>query len=294
MNLNKNIKHNWARVRNILTDPLNSGPALYLSRHCFGNLAGMEQNIKGRLDIGKARFFSDINYLPEYEECIRDLTVDGITFIPELYNQELIKKISTRFDLLAEDVTVTRNPPPDQMWNYRRDIDPADQVMPELFELVDEKVSNILTGYYKSPFGVNWCKIWRNMNVPSKTTEKKEYFSSHWHNDSTKYSKMTLFVLISNVSEDDGPMHVLNKSRTQFLIRRGFGHRDDYKLPSEVLEDPLHVNKFTGPPGTAIICSTAMCFHRASIPAVGHNRDMVRIDFLPSRKTVPLDRLTVS
>jgi len=294
MILNRTIEHNLARVRQILTDPLSSGPAFQFSRRCFGNLAGMKQNLKGRIEERAARFLNSSESFPAYEEFVKKLTIDGITTVPEFYDSALIERISNRFESLVDDVTVTRNPPPDKMWNYRRDIDPADQVLPELFELVDERVSNILTGYYKSPFQINWCKIWRNLNVPREMTEQQEFFSSHWHNDSTKCSKISLFILLSDVTEDDGPMHVMTKPRTQFLIRKGFGQRDDYKIPSEVLEDPAHVIKFTGRAGTAIICSTAMCLHRASIPIQGHHRDMVRIDFLPSRISGSLDRLVTS
>ena len=67
----------------------------------------------------------------------------------------------------------------------------------------------------------------------------------------------------------------------------GFKGRHDYGLPIEVVEDPKHVVKLVGPPGTAVLCNPQLCLHRADIPAKGQIRDIIEFRFRPSNK--PLD-----
>ena len=57
---------------------------------------------------------------------------------------------------------------------------------------------------------------------------------------------------MDDVTDADGPFCLQPRPRSVYLMRNGFGDRDDYRLPDTVLEDPEHMIKLTGPAGTAI------------------------------------------
>jgi len=64
----------------------------------------------------------------------------------------------------------------------------------------------------------------------------------------------------------------------------GFRNRHRYNLSKDVLEDPNHVVKAIGPTGTAMLCNTELCLHRAEIPEEGHFRDIIQFQFGSSKK----------
>ncbi|MGH7896719.1 MAG: hypothetical protein ACREQQ_02140, partial [Candidatus Binatia bacterium] len=68
------------------------------------------------------------------------------------------------------------------------------------------------------------------------------------------------------------------------LMRRGWGNRNEYRVPDDVVEDSGHVVVFTGPAGAVMIADTTRCLHRASNPAPGHHRDIIQFQFVPSTR----------
>jgi len=112
--------------------------------------------------------------------------------------------------------------------------------------------------------------------IDAKFKIKSELFSNHWHcdnRDTDSYWK--IFILLSDVTDDDGPLHLVTRSRTKELMKMGFHTRDDYDLSDDVLYDPKYLVKHTGPIGTVVIGNPTLCLHRAGIPSLGHTRDMI-------------------
>jgi hypothetical protein len=70
-------------------------------------------------------------------------------------------------------------------------------------------------------------------------------------------------------------------------MKMNFGHREDYQIPMEILEDPKHVVKFTGQAGSAIFANTTTCLHRAGNPQ--NTRDILQFMFKSSDKPLPKD-----
>ena len=91
---------------------------------------------------------------------------------------------------------------------------------------------------------------------------------------------------LSNVTENDGPLHLQSIPRTTELMKQKFKNRLDYGVPMEVMEDPKHVVKCTGPPGSAFFANTTTCFHKAGNPQ--NTRDMVQLLFRSSKE--PMDK----
>ena len=129
---------------------------------------------------------------------------------------------------------------------------------------------------------------YRNYAVPAGIAEG-EIYSSNWHCDARRPSLLKLMLNISDVTDQDGPFHVVSRQRTRTLLTMGFKNRHDYGLPDDVMEDPQHVVKLVGPSGTGMLCCTYRCLHRAGIPAPGRHRDLLRMVFVPSARPLADD-----
>jgi ectoine hydroxylase-related dioxygenase (phytanoyl-CoA dioxygenase family) len=82
------------------------------------------------------------------------------------------------------------------------------------------------------------------------------------------------------VTEDHGPFHILPLSQSHKLAKQRAGRFSPEKLDQFV--EAEHVIKCVGSAGTALLCNTELCWHRAGIPAEGNHRDIVQFQFKPS------------
>lgn len=88
-----------------------------------------------------------------------------------------------------------------------------------------------------------------------------------------------MFVALSDIDENCGPLHLLPRPRTRQIIRQGFKNRDDYGVSLENIEDPAHLVKFEGTRGAVMFANVTQCLHRAGVPALGHIRDIAELQF---------------
>lgn len=283
------LAKNYLRVSATLQDPLSSGPVLAVSRAIYGNTAGFRQNLYGQVDALRVRLSCRLIPNPDYAVPARELAEHGITRLPGQYPPALVAAIGQKIEQQRgqrdEHDGGAESAP------YKEVIEDVAQRIPELFGLVDERVTAILESYYRGYFQVHNVVCWRIHHAPRNVTDKREVFSNRWHCDSSPTSAVSLFVIPSDVTPEDGPMHVLNRQRTRLLLRSGFNSRSDYGVSHYVLEDPSHISKLEGSAGTAWLISTPHCFHRASIPAPGRRRDIIRIDLAPSTRPVGHDEI---
>lgn len=91
-----------------------------------------------------------------------------------------------------------------------------------------------------------------------------------------------MFVALSDIDDDCGPLHFLPRPATRRILRAGFKSRHDYGLPIERIEDPGHIQKFTGPRGSVIFVNVTQCLHRAGVPVAGRYRDIAEFQFRAS------------
>jgi hypothetical protein len=156
----------------------------------------------------------------------------------------------------------------------------AEQV-PELMDLITPQMLDAVRQYYGTNFRLLNVSAWRNWSIPSAPLAEEAY-SNNWHTDGRRIDMLKVFVTGSDVTVDDGPTHVLSREWTHAVVRRGYNHRRDYQIPVEFIENPEHMVKLTGPAGTALLCNTNLCFHRASVPAEGRSRDLIEYRFIAS------------
>ena len=250
----------------------------------YGNTAGLRHNILGSLTKLKTKqqkqklLSSDaISYLNEF----------GYVKLDNLYDQNMIQKFIESYLKLIEDDRYSTIRTEYKGKVYSRYVNMIYKQIPEIKNFLTDKLIRIIKDHYGGNFQVHHVLAWRNYHVPEELTKEKEMFASHWHCDGRDTTRITLFVNLCDVSENTGPLHVQSINRTKQLVKMGFKGRRDYGLPIEVVEDPKHVVKLVGPPGTAVLCNPQLCLHRADIPAKGQIRDIIEFRFRPSNK--PLD-----
>jgi hypothetical protein len=157
----------------------------------------------------------------------------------------------------------------------------AEEAAPELLQLLTGEVLDAVRRYYRSNFRLFNVGVWRNFNVPGIKPED-DTLSNNWHADLRRVDMVKVFIVASDVTEEDGPTHAITREWTREVLRRGFGHRRDYRLPVETIEHPDHLVQLTGPAGTALLVNTNLCFHRAGVPAAGRSRDIIEFRFVAS------------
>lgn len=246
----------------------------------FGNTTGVVNNLTGRSKLNTS---IDENLKNENPELYH-LKKHGFTKYENNYKKELVERLSEKFDRLIEDEKTSFPSSGFKGHVYQRVMKNPEKIFPELAELITKDVREFNDGYYKTNYKIKYILCVRNYPVPKEIRKEREMFANFWHMDNRNSSELKFFVYLSDVTEKDGPFHVQSKERTKELIKLGFGNRDHYDLPLDVLEDPNHVKKMTGPKGTTLYGNVTVCLHRAGDPDEGHQRDMVQIFLVPSEK----------
>lgn len=123
-------------------------------------------------------------------------------------------------------------------------------------------------------YHVNVGNVWRNKSIPEEY-RKSELFSQYWHYDKVvDFRNIQLFVLLQDVSEDEGPFEYIAEP-------------DEYNLMASVLrrdnsDFSARKSKLTGKRGDTLLFSTGSTPHRAGVPAPGRHRDIFSVAFFPA------------
>jgi len=246
----------------------------------FGNTTGVVRSISGRNTLNTIMDSELAKNNPE----LFHLKKHGFTKYTNSYEKLMINELSVKFDKLIED-DKTSFP----IAGYKgkinsRAIKNPEKCFPELTKLLTNDIREFISGYYRTNYKIKYIYCGRNYSVPEAIQKEHEMFSNFWHMDRNNSSELKFFVYLSDVTEKDGPFRLQSKIRTKELIKMGYGNRDHYDIPLDVLEDPSYVNKIIGPKGTTMFGNVTTCLHRAGIPENGHIRDMVQIFLVPSDK----------
>lgn len=125
---------------------------------------------------------------------------------------------------------------------------------------------------YESPL------FFRNYNIP-KEFQNYDIYSNVWHQDSHDGNiLLKIFILLSDVSEVDGPFIFLERTDTKKYwkdLRERWTFQKFKKIP-EFKEE----KRVIGKKGDFVIVNTASCMHRASVPI--NLRDMAQITLYPN------------
>tara|TARA_B100000886_G_scaffold307078_1_gene239888 strand:- start:40538 stop:41329 length:792 start_codon:yes stop_codon:yes gene_type:complete len=151
-------------------------------------------------------------------------------------------------------------------------IDPKNKV---ISDLVKEGAKYISQDYGKSLW-VN-ALLYDIYNIPQEYYRVDTY-SNIWHQDSHDgYLVFKMFVLVEDVSDDDGPFIFLDRKST---IRYWRLARDRNSDPNNAINPLFGIAKsFTGKKGEIMLINTATCFHRDSVPI--KDRKILCITYFP-------------
>lgn len=132
----------------------------------------------------------------------------------------------------------------------------------------------VLRMFLGDGYRINEGNVWRNHSIPSEY-RNTELFSQHWHYDKVvDFRNIQLFVLLGDVTEDDGPFEYVGNPDEHIILPSVFD-RNNKDLDRKT-------RKLIGKRGDTFLFSTGSTPHRAGIPAEGRHRDIFSVAFFPA------------
>ena len=251
------------------------------SKVIYGNVAGFRENLAGRRKLSSTR--SKLNIDKSKEPLIKELKKNAVLGLGNPYDKSLLEIIQKKYNSIIENEEHSYVRTEYKGKVYSRTPKLAHKNIPELSQLLTEDIIQLIEGWYNGHFQVRYLICWRNYHVPPEVVKEAETFSDRWHCDRRNTDIFKLFVNLSDVTDKDGPFHIQTISRTKELLKMGFRSRHKYNVSNETLLDPNRVIKAVGSVGTALLCNTELCLHKAGIPEKGHFRDIIQFQFIASK-----------
>ena len=248
----------------------------------YKNTAGLEANLKGRKSRKLMQKYHK-KEMPKNPKII-EFQKKGYVSLGIPYDKEILEKVVEKYNKMIEDdkFSFVRSEYKGKV--YSRMINRAHKQIPELKELITSELKEMFEEHFGGNFQINYTAMWRNYHVPPQVQAEKEIFSSAWHCDGADTEEITLFINLSDVKDEHGPLHLQSFERTKELVKMGFKTRQNPDIPLDVLEDPNYVVKNNGIPGTTILANSSICMHKAGLPKSGCMRDIMQFKIAPSRE----------
>ena len=256
-----------------------------LGKIFYGNLSGFKNNIKGKRKLVKSLNQAEV----ESNLQVQELWSKGYLKLGEPHKKSDLEAIRSKYNKMIESDEYSFVRTQYKGEAYTREILNVSKNIPELASLLNNDIIDLIEQYYNSHLEVISVICWRNYHVPPKIVKETETFSDRWHCDKQNTDYFSLFVVLSDVTEEDGPLHFQPIDRTKYLIKNGFGNRHNYNVSPELLNNPKYVAKAIGPSGTSFLINTEFCLHRAGIPSHDRFRDIIQFRFSPSKKPLQND-----
>ena len=267
-----------------------------LSKPLFKTDASLQAVIKGRLALRRARRTYPPQTPPTLASSVNKFPTKGLLDLGQPFNPALIRNIATAFDSCVEQDANCRlryDSSPDihiehQLLNsttvpvpkssrvvHRTLLEPL-KFIPDIMVLLDDTLLELVEACHQCHVRLVGVTCWRNYHLTPNDSNNREFgYSHYWHNDGQAIDTIKLFVALSTITEADGPLMVLPKDVTRRLMNWRF----DRKQIRHNNELNTQSSKVTGPRGTAALCNTTLCLHRAGIPNPHRHRDMLQFLF---------------
>lgn len=252
-----------------------------LGKQVFGKPVGFRNIVAGNLAMNRAQRSSEIS---------QDINIsDEFININQPFDPDLIKKIQNKYQNIIEDDQYAQVMSEYKGQSYLRSLGSWDErydlfeEIPELTQLVNDEIISLLHQYYRSHIQLIRVQAYRTYHIPPRVVKETELYSNYWHCDAHTTDHTKMFVYLSDVSEADGPFHILDRNDTNKLLNRGF-NRGSEGVPDGVVEKEANMQKFTGEAGTTALANTQKLLHRAGNPEEGRHRDMLMMQFAPAKE----------
>lgn len=260
-------------LRVLIFKPFGFGPFIKLGNYIFGNFSGLKQNIFGKFHLLLSKYCNFfLGFRMKLSKELNLLKRNGyVTFAAERLNNKIL------IDEL--DKKISKYIPKKRKNNIY--ILPNDKLLNEkelISSLIEKKVSDLLEAYYGGGYKISSASF-RYTFFPGYKKETEQY-SDYWHFDSSPSSTLSVFVLLSNTTDKDGPMEILNFENSKKIVRMGYTSRRKKEFWNLINKNPK-VEKFTGAKGSILISKVSSCLHRATFPNPGKSRKMLVISIFP-------------
>jgi len=259
-----------------------------LGRLVFGNTAGFRNNAGGARRLGRARSSGGDPPAGGPYAALRDEHCHVFSDPADASG------VSDRFDALIDDPerSLGRGSKGARSRDivFSRILRDATDLFPEARLLLDAPLQDALGAYFGGFYRIRDVLAWRNYHFDPQDVGGREVYSDHWHCDEIPTDIIKYFVVLKETTPEHGPFLFRTRTGTREALRRGYVSRKSYGLPAGDLDDGPHVGRLVGPAGARALCNTAICLHRASVPARGLVRDIVQIQFQASDR--PFDPAT--
>jgi hypothetical protein len=257
----------------------------FLGRLLFADMDPLSHHLRSIFFMWRVRFKAGWKPRGDVLFSAKEFERHGYVLLKETYPPDLVQRIQEKATaaLAKPESRLPRQHAAPDGNHYSWYVKDLATVAPEVRELLTDELIAAVEHHYRSHLRVYVAKCYRNDPVPEDTYAQRELHSNHWHFDHHRaVGLIKVFYLVNDVTDEDGPLCLQPRPRTLDLMRNGFGDRDDYRLSKSVMEDPEQVFKLTGPAGTAVVCDTTVCLHRAGKVAPGRHRDIIQFHLMPS------------
>ncbi len=259
------------------------------SRLVFGNDAHLRHNVGARSDLRRLRRSSTGLGAGTSTAACRRLHRQGFLQVAPPLPGPLVATIVRGLDTNLDDPKLCRPMGSRRPSTVRYLTDPlahvpcaADFLAPSIRRLVEE--------YYGTPFRVLHVRSWRIESL-RWWEQGVDHYGNLWHCDDHPVTTLKLFVQVSEeVGEGGGAFRLHDAPDTRRIMRLGFV-RPGLMTPAarRAADDPAGIVELDGPPGSALLCSTPRCLHRAGVPRPGRSRSMLQFTFAPAATPLPED-----
>jgi len=244
-----------------------------LGRIYYNNDGGLISNVVGRFvwrrDVKTSHFNG---FLIKQNNLSDQLKKEGLVFYDGLIGSDLVDMISDKWSIYCSNQQIPSD--------YRLQLSSENKLsyingnFPEINKILTDELLESIQQYYQSYVNLLNIHIYR-ITTPSDKMLKDAYGSTvNFHTDGSTSESLKIFVLLSDVSDKDGPMNLLNVQNTKNILRNTKINLSNSDR-NEYIEKNYNAVKYTGKKGRVLIARTNDCLHRATIPQDMRTRDIL-------------------
>jgi len=216
------------------------------------------------------------------------LNKEGFVFYDGLIDSIVVNELSYHWNLYCK----TQEMPQDYRLQLSS-VESLDEIKSNfsiLHKTLNNEIIDIVQQFLKSYLRILNIHIYR-ITTPNKNMMETAYGNTgNWHTDGSTSESLKIMILLSDVSERHGPMSLINLSNTRKIIKN---HNFKYtaKESNSFIDNNFSPVVYTGKKGLVMIARTNECFHKATIPEIGNNRDILTFYVTTSSKKIKTDKI---
>tara|TARA_B100000767_G_scaffold154438_1_gene145277 strand:+ start:1061 stop:1966 length:906 start_codon:yes stop_codon:yes gene_type:complete len=259
----------------ILKFILRSKINIWLGKIIFKNSGGLVSNSIGayikRRDPYKAK---KLGFHKKENSMVDSLKEKGFLILDDLQNEKTISQLSVFWNKYAD-----QQEPPESGRLELSSVDnekDEDRLIPLLEDLITEDIQIFLESYFGSYSRIINYHLYRNRKPPHLSELDSYGATANWHTDGSTSESIKLFFMLSDVTENNGPMEAISieDSRNVFMSNK-FSYPDNRGETRKFINEKAQIFSFQGKAGSLYYALTNDALHRATIPKDGEYRDLL-------------------